>query len=122
MRRPGPDRSQEPRGHEPHGHPADRGPGADRALREIGDRVLWLATAIIDHAARVGPNPGGLEVGGHQAPSASMVAIMPSLWREQLQAEDRVTACRESGDLDSVYRHHGLDVDSVVSAALDLAD
>jgi pyruvate dehydrogenase E1 component len=28
----------------------------------------------------------------------------------------------QSGDLDSVYRHHGLDVASVVGAALDLVD
>ncbi len=102
--------------------PADRGTGADRALREIEDRVPWLATAIVDHADRVRPNPGGVEAGGHRASSASMIAIMPSLWLEQLQAEDRVTACRQSGDLDGVPRHHGLDVDSVVGAALDLVD
>jgi pyruvate dehydrogenase E1 component len=33
-----------------------------------------------------------------------------------------VTAVGPSGDLDSVYRHHGLDVDSVIGAALDLVD
>ncbi|WP_245821268.1 transketolase-like TK C-terminal-containing protein [Geodermatophilus pulveris] len=33
-----------------------------------------------------------------------------------------VTAFGQSGDLASVYRHHGLDVDSVVGAALDLVD
>ncbi|MDP9429544.1 MAG: pyruvate dehydrogenase [Actinomycetota bacterium] len=75
-------------------HP-DRGTGRDpdddRALREIEERVLWLATAIVDHANRVRPNPGGLKVGGHQASSASMVTIMTSLWLEQLQAEDRVS-------------------------------
>src|SRR4051812_50144969 len=63
----------------------------DRALREIEERVLWLATAIVDHANRVRPNPTGLKVGGHQASSASMVTIMTSLWLEQLQAEDRVS-------------------------------
>ena len=31
-----------------------------------------------------------------------------------------VTCFGQSGDLDSVYRHHGLDADSVVAAALDL--
>ncbi|WP_100497696.1 transketolase-like TK C-terminal-containing protein [Geodermatophilus chilensis] len=71
--------------------PADSDTGRDRALREIEDRVLWLATAIVDHANRVRPNPGGLKVGGHQASSASMVTIMTSLWLEQLQAEDRVS-------------------------------
>ena len=39
------------------------------ALREVEDRVLWLATAIIHHANRVRPNPSGLKVGGHQASS-----------------------------------------------------
>ena len=57
----------------------------------IEDRVLWLATAIVHHANRVRPNPGGLKVGGHQASSASMVSIMTSLWFGQLRAEDRVS-------------------------------
>src|SRR6185437_327299 len=52
----------------------------DRALRLIEERVLWLATAIVDHANRVRPNPSGLKVGGHQASSASMVTLMTSLW------------------------------------------
>src|SRR3954452_13972149 len=61
------------------------------ALQAVKDRVLWLATAIVDHANRVRPNPGGLKVGGHQASSASIVTIMTSLWLEQLRAEDRVS-------------------------------
>src|SRR5690348_5670423 len=63
----------------------------DRTLRAVEERVLWLATAIVDHANRVRPNPGGLKVGGHQASSASMVTIMTSLWLEQLRADDRVS-------------------------------
>ncbi|MGY1714663.1 transketolase-like TK C-terminal-containing protein [Geodermatophilus sp. SYSU D01106] len=63
----------------------------DAALREIEQRVLWLATAVVDHANRVRPNPTGLKVGGHQASSASMVTIMTALWLEQLTAEDRVS-------------------------------
>ena len=31
-----------------------------------------------------------------------------------------VTHFGQSGDLDAVYRHHGLDADSVVAAALDV--
>ena len=62
-----------------------------QALREVEQRVLWLATAIVDAANRVRPNPSGLKVGGHQASSASMVTIMTSLWLEQLAAEDRVS-------------------------------
>src|ERR671916_1091460 len=71
--------------------PADSDTGSDRALREIEDRVLWLATAIVDHANRVRPNPGGLKVGGHQASSASMATIMTALWFGHLRAEDRVS-------------------------------
>jgi pyruvate dehydrogenase E1 component len=39
----------------------------DEALCAVEDRVLWLATGIVDHANRVRPNPTGLKVGGHQA-------------------------------------------------------
>ncbi|PWW24259.1 pyruvate dehydrogenase E1 component [Geodermatophilus normandii] len=70
-------------------HPATA--ADDAALREIEQRVLWLATAVVDHANRVRPNPGGLKVGGHQASSASMVTIMTALWLEQLRADDRVS-------------------------------
>jgi pyruvate dehydrogenase E1 component len=60
-------------------------------LGEIERRVLWLSTAIVHHANRVRPNPGGLKVGGHQASSASMVSIMTSLWFRHLRAADRVS-------------------------------
>jgi len=36
-------------------------------LTEIQDRVLWLSSAMIHHANRVRPNPGGLKVSGHHA-------------------------------------------------------
>ena len=72
--------------------PATRTPPvAEPVLREIEQRVLWLATAIVDHANRVRPNPSRLKVGGHQASSASMGTIMTALWLEQLRAEDRVS-------------------------------
>ena len=61
------------------------------ALAEIERQVLWLSTAIVHHANRVRPNPGGLKVGGHQASSASMVSIMTLLWFRHLRAEDRVS-------------------------------
>ncbi|HEV2258522.1 MAG TPA: pyruvate dehydrogenase, partial [Streptosporangiaceae bacterium] len=61
------------------------------ALGEIERQVLWLSTAIIDHANRVRPNPGGMKVGGHQASSASMVSIMTALWFGHLRAQDRVS-------------------------------
>ncbi|MQA96884.1 MAG: pyruvate dehydrogenase [Streptosporangiales bacterium] len=62
-----------------------------RTLGAIERRVLWLSTAIIDHANRVRPNPSGLKVGGHQASCASMVSIMTALWFRHLRAEDRVS-------------------------------
>lgn len=61
------------------------------ALRSIASRVRWLATAIIDYANRVRPNPSGLKVGGHQASSASMVEIMVALWFHALHREDHVS-------------------------------
>ncbi|WP_235494877.1 hypothetical protein [Geodermatophilus sp. Leaf369] len=63
----------------------------DTALREIEQRVLWLASSIVDHANRVRPNPDGLKVGGHQASSASIATIMTALWLETLGPEDRVS-------------------------------
>ncbi|GAA2362987.1 transketolase-like TK C-terminal-containing protein [Dactylosporangium salmoneum] len=60
-------------------------------LREVEQRVLWLATAIVDHANRVRPNASGLKVGGHQASSASMATIMTALWFEHLTPADRVS-------------------------------
>jgi pyruvate dehydrogenase E1 component len=61
------------------------------ALADIERQVLWLSTAIVHHANRVRPNPGGLKVGGHQASSASMVSIMTSLWFRHLRPQDRVS-------------------------------
>lgn len=84
------------------------------ALQAVEDRVLWLSTAIIDHANRVRPNPGGLKVGGHQASSASMVSIMTALWFHCLGPDDRVSVKPHAspalhainyllGDLDPAY-------------------
>ena len=71
--------------------PARTGAHDLEALRAVEDRVLWLATAIIDHANRVRPNPGGLKVGGHQASSSSITTIMTALWFGALRPEDRVS-------------------------------
>jgi pyruvate dehydrogenase E1 component len=71
-------------------HQTAAGDGLD-ALRAVEQRVLWLSTAIVDHANRVRPNPSGLKVGGHQASSASMVSIMTALWFGQLRRGDLVS-------------------------------
>ncbi|MEV0290338.1 pyruvate dehydrogenase [Kribbella sp. NPDC050820] len=60
-------------------------------LRRLSQRVLWLATAIVDAANRGRPNPSGVKVGGHQTSSASMVDIMVALWFHELTAHDRVS-------------------------------
>src|SRR5699024_12883106 len=38
--------------------------GTDEVLDEIAQRVLWLATSIIDRAHRGRTNPDGVKVGG----------------------------------------------------------
>ncbi len=60
-------------------------------LRSVQDRVLWLATSIIHHANKVRNTPSGVKVGGHQASSASMVAIMTALYFHHLRGPDRVS-------------------------------
>ena len=37
-------------------------PGRLSVLRSIESRVLWLSTAIIDHANRIRPNESGMKV------------------------------------------------------------
>lgn len=60
-------------------------------LGAVERRVLWLATSIVHHANKVRETPSGVKVGGHQASSASMVAIMTALYFEHLEAADRVS-------------------------------
>ncbi|MDP6666172.1 MAG: pyruvate dehydrogenase [Dehalococcoidia bacterium] len=64
--------------------------GIDRVRASVRDRVLWLATAIINHANNVRPDTEGTKVGGHQSSSASSVAILTALFFEVLKREDRI--------------------------------
>ncbi len=57
-------------------------------LKEIEQRVLWLATRIIDHANRRGDTD--VKVGGHQASCASITSIMTALWFNHIGGEDKV--------------------------------
>jgi pyruvate dehydrogenase E1 component len=59
-------------------------------LDRIQQRVLWLATRIVDHANRERPPNDELKVGGHQASSASMVSLMTAAYFCDLRADDRV--------------------------------
>ena len=65
---------------------------ADLALLdEIQQRVLWLATRMIDSANHDRDAGDGVKVGGHQASSASLVTVMTALWFAHLNPEDRVS-------------------------------
>jgi len=57
-------------------------------LRDVEQRVLWLAARIVDAANR--REGGEVKVGGHQASSASMVSIMTALWFGHLGGQDKV--------------------------------
>ena len=59
-------------------------------LRELEKKVLWLASWTIHNANHLRNNDDGLKVGGHQASSASLAAIMTALYFDVLRPEDRV--------------------------------
>jgi len=62
----------------------------DQIRASVRDRVLWLATSIVNHANNVRPNSDGTKVGGHQSSSASSVAILSALFFEAVGREDRI--------------------------------
>ena len=62
----------------------------DTTLRQIQDRVLWLAMQMVHYANNVRPSPDG-KVGGHQASSASVVTILTSLYFDYMRAGDRIS-------------------------------
>ncbi len=67
-----------------------RAPDRFAILRELERKVLWLASWTIHHANHIRPNHDGLKVGGHQASSASVVALMTALYFAVLRPGDRV--------------------------------
>ncbi len=58
-------------------------------LRQIEQRVLWLAVRMVDHANRRDAS-AAIKVGGHQASSASMVSLMTALWFGHINGDDKV--------------------------------
>ena len=62
----------------------------EEILLEIQQRVLWLATRIVDTANHDRDTGDGVKVGGHQASSASLVTAMTALWFAHLDEPDRV--------------------------------
>jgi len=59
-------------------------------LEALTRKALWLSNWTIHHANHIRPNVDGVKVGGHQASSASMAAIMAALYFGVLKPEDRV--------------------------------
>jgi pyruvate dehydrogenase E1 component len=59
-------------------------------LRELENKVLWLASWTIHHANHLRENVDGVKVGGHQASSASLATIMTALYFRALRPQDRV--------------------------------
>jgi pyruvate dehydrogenase E1 component len=61
-----------------------------RILGELEKKVLWLSSWTIHHANHIRESTDGLKVGGHQASSASLAAIMTALYFHALRPQDRV--------------------------------
>src|SRR5262245_66162994 len=61
-----------------------------KILAELEKKVLWLASWTIHHANHLRESVDGLKVGGHQASSASLAAIMTALYFRVLRPQDRV--------------------------------
>ena len=59
-------------------------------LEALMRKTLWLSNWTIHHANHIRANDSGVKVGGHQASSASMTAIMTALYFAVLKPEDRV--------------------------------
>ena len=59
-------------------------------LAALERKVLWLASWTIHNANHVRESADGLKVGGHQASSASLAAIMTALYFAVLKPQDRV--------------------------------
>lgn len=65
-------------------------PSRIEILSALTRKVLWLSSWTIHNANHIRPNVDGLKVGGHQASSASLAAIMSALYFSVLKPEDRV--------------------------------
>ena len=66
-------------------------------LKALERKLLWLSAWTIHNANHIRPNRDGLKVGGHQASSASCVAIMAALYFGILRPQDRVAVKPHAG-------------------------
>ncbi len=87
---------------------------AVQARRGLSDDPCWILDAVMP-ADRARPMVTVLDGHPHTLAFLAGVNRVPS-------THLGVTTFGQSGDLDDVYRHHGLDARSIVSAALDLVD
>ncbi|MEQ7874436.1 transketolase [Sphingomonas sp. ASV193] len=69
------------------------------SLNLLEQRLRFLASWTIHHANHVRDSVDGLKVGGHQASSASMAAIMAALYFDALGPNDRVAVKPHGGPL-----------------------
>src|SRR3954465_11440458 len=58
-------------------------------LMALERKVLWLSTWMIHNANHLRPSRDGLKVGGHQASSASVAALLTALYLDVLRPQDR---------------------------------
>ena len=69
-------------------------------------RLLWLSCWMIHHANHLRAKPEGeVKVGGHQASSASMAAILTALYFHALRPEDRVAVKPHAGPVFHVIQY-----------------
>jgi pyruvate dehydrogenase E1 component len=87
---------------------------AVQARRGLADAPGWVLDSVFP-AERAAPLVTVLD--GHPHTLAFLAGI-----RGVPATHLGVTAFGQSGDLVAVHRHHGLDTDSIVGAALDLVD
>ncbi|MEL6227054.1 MAG: 1-deoxy-D-xylulose-5-phosphate synthase N-terminal domain-containing protein, partial [Pseudomonadota bacterium] len=59
-------------------------------LKQIEQKLLWLACWTVHNANHLREKGDGVKVGGHQASSASMVSLMTALYFHALRPEDRI--------------------------------
>ncbi len=59
-------------------------------LSALTRKALWLSSWTIHNANHIRANEDGMKVGGHQASSASLAAIISALYFSVLKPEDRV--------------------------------
>jgi len=66
--------------------------GYDRIdiMQALERRVLWLSHWMVHNANHIRESRDGLKVGGHQASSASISAILTALYFDVMRPEDRI--------------------------------